>query len=383
MAGLGLNGFTPKTFTEILDAIKDSLRASFGSGVDTNEDEAVIQIIKPLALEASENWDGTEKVYDNFNPNTAEGVALDNIGAITNTPRIAGANSTVIASAEGTEGAEIPIYFKRSVQDTGATFQTSQTYVLPPVNEQPLEFQMVALQDGPIQAIAGTLNQGSLPSGVTSVINLVDAEVGSYDETDEEYRVSRKERLSQIAGATVVSIKSALLAVQNVTAVRVFENDTSEPKDGLPSHCIKAVVSGTYNHQDIIDTIGIKKGAGTYTEGDIIGTYVDPTDGQKFTIRYSTVSQLPIYVAVVVTERNDQYPVDGDQLIKDAILALSWAVGEDVTLPKLQSAVVSIPGIVTYTLFFGLSSNPTTNDTIVIGEDSQADFDSRRVSVIS
>lgn len=386
MTGLSSAGFTPKTLAEITEDIQVRLRSTFGSGVDTTTDEVLMQIVNAFALELEELWNGALLQYDFLNPNNAEGIALDNIGAITNTPRLAGSKSTVTVNITGTQGSVIPANFIRSVQDTGDQFQTTESNVLPVVGSQPLVITMEALEDGPIPCIAGTLNQGSLPAGVTAMTNPTDATLGSLDETDEEYRVNRASRLISIGAATVPAIKAALLTVSGVTAVTVFENDTDVTDTSLvpnlPPHSIRALVLGGAD-QDIIDMIGIKKGAGTYTDGTTSGTYTDPADGQTFPIRFSRVTEIDIYVTVTVTSKDSNYPATGDQDIEDAILALTWEVGEDVILPKLQNAVTSIPGIITYTLYFDTSATPTTDTTITIQPTEQADFDSTRTIVSS
>lgn len=386
MAGLTSTGFTAKRFDQILTSIKAALKPAFGSGVDTSEDSIVMQIVNPIALEIEEGWQGTQKVYDSMNPNHAEGVALDNIGAITSVPRVQGAKSTVIVDCEGSEGSVIPKYFQLAVETTGEIFQTKASHTLPAVGSQPLQITMEAINDGPVMAIAGTLNQGTLPSGVTSMENATDASVGTYDETDEDYRIGRKERLAQIAAATVLSIKSSLLNsewVPDVSAAKVFENDTGEVDVmGSPPHSIRCLVFGGAD-QDIIDVIGVKKGAGTYTDGTVSGTFTDPDDGQEFPIRFTRVTLSEIYVTVEVTGKTDNYPVTGDQDIKDNILALIWDIGEDVTLPKLQGAIVSVPGITEYTVYFATTDPPLTDTNIIIAPDVLADLDSTRVTVTS
>jgi len=242
---------------------------------------------------------------------------------------------------------------------------------------------MTALNDGPVAAIAGTLNQGTLPSGVTIMINPTDAELGTNDETDEEYRIGLTSRLAALGAGTVPAIKAALLTVLGVNTVAVFENDTDLTNaNGLPPHSIRALVQGGAD-QDIIDTLGVKKGAGTYTDGTVSGTYTDPTDGQTFTINFSRSTDIAIYVTVNVTIKDGNYPGTGDQDIEDAILALTWELGEDVTKPKLQNAITSIPGIIDYDLFFGTTITPVTDTPITIANFELADFDSTRTTVTS
>ncbi len=387
--GLSSTGFESKTLQSILDDIAARLRVTFGSGTDTTTDEVVMLIVNAIAIEVKENWNNSQLLYDFLNPENAEGIPLDNVGAITNTPRIPGAKSTVGVDVLGTEGSAIPINFLRAVQDTGDQFKTTEATVLPAVGLQPLSITMTALNDGETPALAGTLNQGSLPAGVTSMTNPLDAVLGSDDETDEEYRVGRKDRLSAAAAATIIAIKASILSILEptpVTVATILENDTDDVNESftpdLPPHSIRAIVSGG-SEQAIIDVLGEKKGAGTYTDGTVSGTYTDPIDGQTFPIRFSRVSDTEIHVAVVITSKNSEYPASGDQDIEDAILALDWDIGEDVILPKLQNAVTETAGIIGYTLYFDTTPTPVVDATITIAEAEQAIFDSNRIGVTS
>ena len=384
MAGLTASGFTAKTLNEIAEDVKARWRPVFGSGVDTSTDSALVNVGNPIFTEIREVWEGMLLLYGFLNPNDAEGIALDNIGAITNTPRIGGTRSTVTVQAEGNEGAVIPSGFQLSVQDTGVIFETLAEQTLPAVGSQPLEFTMRALDDGPLQAISGTLNVGGLPSGVTSIVNNVDATLGTLDETDEQYRIGRKTRLAALGAGTVAAIRSEILSVTGVTAATILENDTDiTDSNGVPPHSFIALVTGGAG-QDIIDAIGRKKGAGTGTAGDVSGTYTDET-GQEFTIRFQRESAVSIYVAVTITEKTTSYPVNGDDLIVQNIIAYEATLnaGDDVVLPPLQNAVTSVPGIVSYTLFFDTAPSPTTDTPVIIAFDERADFDSTRITVSS
>jgi uncharacterized phage protein gp47/JayE len=389
-AGLTSAGFEAKRLDDIIEDVKGRLRSSFGSGVETDLDEAVMVALLPILLEIEELWQGAQGMYDFLNKNNAEGVSLDNLGAIINIPRLAGTFSTVDVEVEGAQGTVIPAGTIRSVSSTLEPFQTTIAWTLPAVGSQPYTISMQALNDGPVACIAGTLTVGTLPAGVTSMINTVDAEVGTYDETDAEYRVGLSERLASLGAGTVPAIKAALLALTStppINSVTVFENDTDVIDSNLlPPHSIRALVEGGAD-QDIWDTLGVKKGAGTYTDGTEVGTYTDPVDGQTFPMRFSRPTLINMYVDVVVTSFDSTFgdgtPANGYAAIETAILAEgdTFQLGDDVTLPRLQSAVTSVPGIITYTLKFGKTATPTTDTTVVIATFEKADFDSSRTSV--
>lgn len=384
MSGLTTSGFAAKTLTEILDSVKARLRSSFGSAVDTNTDSVIMVTLNPVLLEVEELWQGAQGQYDFLNKNNSEGVPLDNIGAIINVPRLAGTSSVVDVDVTGTAATVIPAGTIRSVEDTNEPFQTLIDYTLPASGSQPYSIEMSALNDGPIPAVAGTLNQGSLPSGVTIMTNPTDATLGTDDETDEAYRIGMGTRLAAIGNGTVIAIKAAISSVDGVTAVTVLENDTNTTdSDGLPPHSIRALVSGTYTNQDVIDALGENKGAGTFTDGTIPGTYTDPVDGQEFDINFSSPAEISMYVSVVVTSSDATFPATGLVDVKNAIIAegLTFELGDDVILPRLQSAVTSVPGIVSYTLFFATTATPVTDTTVTISNSEIADFDTADISV--
>ncbi|MCK5613272.1 baseplate J/gp47 family protein [Candidatus Pacearchaeota archaeon] len=384
MAGLTADGFLAKTEPELLKQFKDLLAADFGDSVKTDTDQAVMQLATPVIMELSELWEGYQLLYNFLNPNAAEGPSLDNIGTITNTPRVSGSKSVVTVNATGTEGSTISVGFIRSVQDTGAQFRTTELQTLPASGSQPLVFTMESIDDGGVAAPANTLNQGSLPSGVTDIINPTDAILGTSDETDEEYRIGRIERLSAFGSSTIPAIKAAILSVANVSSATVLENvDDVVDVNGIPPHNFRAIVTGSFASQDVIDAIGAKKPAGIRSDGTISGTFTDPTDGQTFTIRYSTATSILMYCDVVITSKTAEYPTNGDNLIEANLLALEWELGEDVILPKLQGAVTTIPGIVSYTLFFDTSASPLTDTAITINAGEDALFDSTRINITS
>jgi len=376
MSGLTTTGFEAKPLETILTDIKARLRTSFGSAVDTNTDSVLMTMLLPVILELDELWQGSQGQYDALNKNNAEGVQLDNLGAITSIPRLAGSYSTVNVDVEGDEGAVISAGFIRSVDDTNEPFQTTIDWTLPASGDQPYTIEMTAMNDGPVAAYAGTLNVGSLPANVDTMTNQT-ASLGVDDETDEAYRIGLGTRLASLGAGTVPAIKAALLTVTGVTAVTVFENDTVvTDSDGLPPHSIRPLISGSFADQDIWDTLGVEKGAGTYTDGTEVGTYTDPTDGQEFTMRFSTPSPVRMYVSVVVTATNSYFPATGLADIKAAIIAegATFELGDDVTLPRLQSAVTSIDGIDSYTLYFNTTATPVVDANIAITNAQIAEF---------
>ncbi len=81
---------------------------------------------------------------------------------------------------------------------------------------------------------------------------------------------------------------------------------------------------------------------------------------------------------------DDDYPVDGDTLVKAAVVAYGDALGlgDDVIVyPALVAALNVIPGIIDVAVRIGVAASPTLDDNITIGSFEVADFDTSRVAV--
>lgn len=97
----------------------------------------------------------------------------------------------------------------------------------------PAEFE--AQNSGPILAVSGSLTKIETPvSGVDAVDNLTDGNIGRDVETDTELRIRRELSLRILGAATVEAITARLLQeVENVTAVKVLENDSETYNDTI------------------------------------------------------------------------------------------------------------------------------------------------------
>ncbi len=238
-------------------------------------------------------------------------------------------------------------------------------------------------------APAGSLTVIETPvAGMTSFTNEEDAVVGQVVESDQDARIRRIQEIQLAGAATPDAIRADLLAIEEVTAVVVFENDTDiTDSDGRPPHTMDIVVQNG-DEQEIADRIWATRGGGIRTIGDIVKTVVD-SQGFNQTVKFSRPTDVNIYVIVDVTKNSD-YPADGDDLIKQAILdnyEANTGIGDDVVVlgsaPSLACAIKDVPGMDSYSIKVGKSPSPTQSDNIVIEPREIADFDTSRITVNS
>lgn len=241
---------------------------------------------------------------------------------------------------------------------------------------------------GPVEAPTGSLTVIETPIvGLETFTNEEDAVLGRNTEVDANAKLRREQEIQLAGAATPDAIRADLLAINDVTAALVFENDSDIiDLDGRPPHSIDIVVEGGDN-QDIADRIWATRGGGIETIGDITESV---TDSQGFTqeVKFSRPTPVDIWVEVDLVT-NSQYPVDGDALVAAAILAYGEAltIGQDVIVygsaPSLACSFDEIPGITDFTLRIGTAAAPTLDDNIPIAPRERADFDSGRITVNS
>jgi hypothetical protein len=102
-------------------------------------------------------------------------------------------------------------------------------------------------------------------------------------------------------------------------------------------------------------------------------------DSQAFThiIKFVRPTSIQIFISLTVTTDSRLFPLDGVQLIKDALVALGnlQKLGEDVIALKFKCEVLTISGVVDVPTFnIDTVASPAASDNIVINSDSLATF---------
>lgn len=115
MAGVTINGFVPKRFPEIIIGLRESAKPIFqdlvkpGEEVDVGDTSTIGRLIGLIAPDLDELWQAAQEVYQAFDPNSASGVALDNVVQYMGVTRRQGAPTVVRASVWGENGVTLPV----------------------------------------------------------------------------------------------------------------------------------------------------------------------------------------------------------------------------------------------------------------------------------
>jgi uncharacterized phage protein gp47/JayE len=387
--GITDSGFSAKRLADIKDEIESSLKSDLGAGINLTEQSPLGQIVGIMAERLALLWELMEEVYNSPYPETSAGTSLDNSCSIVGVTRLPATYSTVMLRVYGANGTAVPLGFIVSVDgNPNARFATTETDTIGVSGYVDLEAQ--AEETGPVEAPAGSLTVIETPiAGIDSTNNLLDADVGSDIETDQELKTRRQERLQRAGTATVEGIRNNVALVEGVENVTVVENPDINPDgDGRPGKSFETIALGG-DEDEIAQAIWESKPAGIATHGDITKSVVD-SQGLAHEIKFSRPTEVDIWMIVNITPNTDAnegplYPVNGDDLVEEVILeyGATFQLGQDVVVNRFYTPINEVPGVIGIEILVGLSDPPTSSNNISVDPGELAKFDSTRIVVNS
>lgn len=209
-------------YTDICKRFKDEV------GVDPSENpQSVMNVLFTIFADApAELWEAYAAAYQQLFPNTACGVALDNVMQVGGVSRIGQAKTKYFISCTGQEGTVIPVgALIQSSSRPQRTFQAVSASIISSANWRKLAIR-------PIESIAGTF---TFDFGVSR--NATSGEVGTYAESSS---VTKKMTVSSYDDA----YSQMLAAVQSFDALVKFGIAVSDETDDQGEHSIVLTASG-------------------------------------------------------------------------------------------------------------------------------------------
>lgn len=439
MAELTSTGLVILSVQEIRDDLNATCRSLFGQSIDLSDSSLMGQYNGILAERLALLEEQVQAVNASQDPDSATGASLDALCAITGTVRNPAAPSEVSLTLTGTPTTLVAEGSRAAVEVTGGEFATladatitlltswaaATPYVVGnrrtnggnayivitagtsagsggPTTEAAditdgtvhwrflgegtgaVDADAESAENGAIVAVSGTLTEIVTPvSGWLGVINLLDADLGSAVETDEDLRIRRDLELARAGAATLDAIRADLLELDDVTSVTVFHNPTDTTDgDGVPPHAVEALVQGG-DDQDIFDQMLASVAAGIATFGTEDGTSTDSA-GVVHDVSFSRPDEIEIYVDITVQVDARLFPLGGDDLVADAIVAAGdeYPTGLDVRASAIVAAAFEVAGVVGAPVVeIGVAPSPGASTDINITLRQLALFDSSRIVV--
>lgn len=201
-------------------------------------------------------------------------------------------------------------------------------------------------ENGPIAQVADSIQSIQSPViGWDTVTNPSAAVEGTNLETDTELRSRYYTAKFQDSVNTYEAIYAALVKLDGVEQVIIYENETDVAliSPPVPAHSFYPIVLGG-NTQEIAQAIWDNKPAGILSYGNITEAVVD-SQGVSHDVSFSRPTDLPIYVEVTVVT-DSSYPTNGDDQIKQAVVDYinGLNIGNDVIYSRLYTPINTVAG---------------------------------------
>ena len=251
------NGLQVKTFDEILQELKDGLRAIYGNDINLDQNSPDGQMVGIIAQVATDLRELLVQVNNSFDPDRAVGRLLDERVVINNIERIGGTYTIqpvelVVDRTVNLVGLDADF---NNPDGTGYTVQDNSGNKFILVDSATLtagthELNFRAQQIGQIETTVGTITTPvTIVPGVVSVNNPNGpVGIGQREETDSQLRVRRQQSVALASNGYLNGLLGDVLALDGVTAAKLYENFTSNSSNFLESiSCL------------ITETVGIPK----------------------------------------------------------------------------------------------------------------------------
>lgn len=332
-------GLVTDTQAEIVEELGIRIQAQFGTNTNVSASSIMGQLINIVAELNAFDQAVLLEVYRRFDPNSAVGVALNALAALTGSIRRGASSSVVEGLIEFSAAAAVPNGTLIQNDDNNSSWQA----ILGPYSDtggpypEFIAATFQAVDTGPILA-----NSGTTWSVITVIPDFAgfanpsdDATIGQTEESDEEFRRRRQiEIYSQNIGP-LLAIQGVVSRVNTangrVTSVRVYHNPAQSPvdSDGIPFKAFNVLVetdpplpipqiAGPIEPlaQDIADAIFSATGAGGESFGTDYGVVstisVTDVEGEaQGPIEFDVVLVVDIFIDIdiVLFTNNDDGPV--------------------------------------------------------------------------
>jgi uncharacterized phage protein gp47/JayE len=334
----------------------------------TGPDTRLGQILDCPAPQLGLVYDLVQGLWDQLDPDNAEGEALDNLCRLNGLTRQQPTYGTVTLTLTGTPATVIPAGSRARVPD-GLIFALDDAATIPGGGS--VDAAATATTTGSTEAASGTIDTiVDAVAGWSGVTNAVDSTPGDDQETDAELRVRREQTVAGAGSCTDQAAKRALEELDDVTAAVVLSNrtDATDGRGIYPRTRLCVVHPNTADLQGVARAVWDHLGGGLSTQG-AAGAAVTMADGSQITVWWSYATPVRTYWIIDVTTTAD-YPADGDDLVKAAVVAYgdSLSVGDDVlpikAIERIADPATGVPGVAHLVVKLGIAPAPATTTPI-------------------
>jgi len=340
-------GLTTKPLSEIISDLETAFKTIYGADINLDQNSPDGQMVGIFAQEIRDLLDLITQAYNSFDPDVAEGAALDARVALNGIERNGG--TYTIAPVEVTVDRALTLYGLDSFPSTPFTvadaagnqfyLELEQVIGAPGTNE----YDFRAKDVGAVQVQQNTItSQITVIVGVTALNNPNPAgSIGEDEESDADLKLRRNVSLAVGAKNTLDTMSANLLNIETVTDAYVHENYLSVPDGyGVTAHTMWAIVEGGAT-ADIGQVIYSKKSPGCNMKGTVTENVLRP-NGEYFPAQFDRPSYDAIHIKFTLTPRQAGLTYDADDVKAALVAALDYKIFGKATSAEITDLLLII-----------------------------------------
>ena len=322
----GDKGFIAPAESDILAGVQADQNAAFGGNLNPALETPQGQLASSLAAIIGNANDIFVQLTQQMDPAYAGGRMQDGIARIYFLERKPAQPTAVTATVTGAAGVVIP-QGSLAVATDGNLYAAVNAITIPVAGT--IDAPFACTLTGPIPCLANSLNAiyKAIP-GWDTINNAADGTPGTDVESREDFEFRREQSvfLNSVGGNPAV--RAAVMAVSGVIDAYVIDNPTEAPVTvggvTLAANALYVGVSGG-DPQLVAQAIWSKKSPGApYYAGNTTETVYDTSAGYgppypTYTVKFETVTALPIYFAVTLAS-GPNVPPDYVSQVQNAII---------------------------------------------------------------
>ena len=223
------NGVYVADYQEIRSAICNRFKEIYGQDIDLATTSADGIYVETLSLMINNILQSFKHFYAQLDVRTASGPYLDALCALSNVYRKSETHSTCPVSLTLDENATENYVTKSiSLSDKNGNIWTctsTSDMIFEPGVAQSIVVTCEAL--GPVRAEPGWIDRLVSNEVVMRISQTVDANVGSYSESDNELRARRNSSLGATGSTVLETLVGTLLDINGINDAKIYNNDST------------------------------------------------------------------------------------------------------------------------------------------------------------
>ena len=343
---IGVNGIVTQSLDEIIADLTAKFKSIYGSDINIEQNSPDGQLINILAQEKKDILDLCVQYYNNLDTERVVGIPQQNLYKLNNCTIKAYTFSYVYVDVPVTKALNLsgldadidnPDGVGYTVSDSnGNRWILAQSQTLA-AGTHTLNFRAAEL--GSVTALPNTITlMETVIAGVSSVNNPANNYItGATGESDAEYRIRRNRSVTMPSQGFDDSMEAQLLALDNVTQAKVYNNRTGSTVNGIPAHTVWVIAEGG-NTTEIGKVIYNNIPPGIPMKGSTSISVLRP-NGSYETVLYDTPTAVSLYIKMNIQVLSGAIDTD---YIKEQLSLTKFEIGENAEGVNIAAAVKDI-----------------------------------------